>query len=112
MRPSILCSIGLVILSSGFLGCAREPEGDQRDQKSMAEKTIEEVLKEHTDEWMSVPGVVGTAIGACDDVPCIKILIAQRTPEVQEGIPAAVEGFRVEIEVTGEFRALDSARDG
>ena len=71
-----------------------------------ANKTIETVLKEQTDKLMSLPGVVGTAQGLCDDKPCIKVYVAELTAELEKKIPKKVEGYVVDIEVTGEFRAL------
>jgi hypothetical protein len=56
---------------------------------------------------MSVPGVVGTALGRCDGALCITILVAQRTREVEERIPASVEGYVVNVEVTGPFQARE-----
>lgn len=72
----------------------------------MPAKTIEEVLKEHTKELMSVPGVVGTALGLCDDTPCIKVYVAKKTSELDQKIPDILEGYPVMIEETGEIRAL------
>ena len=69
--------------------------------------SIEEVQEAHTPEWMSIPGVVGTGIGKCGDLPCIKVFVAQKTPEVDRQIPDQVEGYPVRVEVTGPFRALD-----
>lgn len=73
-----------------------------------AERRIEEVLREKTDEWMAVPGVVGTGLGLCDGAPCLVVLVARRTPEVEGRIPGEVDGHPVRIEVTGEFRARDT----
>jgi hypothetical protein len=70
----------------------------------MSPPSIEEVLLRHTRAWMSVPGVVGTAIGRCDGLPCIKVLVAQKTRAVEEKIPATAEGYPVTVEVTGPFR--------
>lgn len=72
----------------------------------MPERTIEVVLKEHTDRLMALSGVVGTAQGLCDDKPCIKIYVAEMTPELEQAIPQELEGFTVDVEVTGQFRAL------
>lgn len=65
-----------------------------------APKTIEAVLAAHNDSLMAVPGVVGTAIGRCDDAPCIRILVIRVTDEVQRRIPGRLEGFPVRIDVT------------
>ncbi len=70
----------------------------------MAEPTIEEVQERYTTEWMALAGVVGTGIGACDGEPCIRVFLARPSPEAEERIPPEVEGYRVELEVTGEFR--------
>ena len=67
--------------------------------------TIEEALKKHTEELLAIPGVVGIGQGLCDGVPCIKVLVIERTPEIEQRIPDTVEGYRVEVEVTGRIRA-------
>ena len=72
----------------------------------MAGKTIKAVLREHTDRLMSLPGVVGTAIGECEGKPCIKVLVVKETPELVNEIPRTLEGYPVIIEETGEIRAL------
>ena len=72
----------------------------------MAAKGIEEVLKEHTNELMTIPGVVGTAEGLCDGKPCIKVYVIKKTPELNNKIPHILEGYPVSIEETGEFKAL------
>lgn len=72
----------------------------------MAEKPIEQVLKEHTEQLMALPGVVGTAQGLCGNNPCIKIYVAQLTDELRKSIPPRLEGYEVDIEETGAFKAL------
>lgn len=72
----------------------------------MARKTIEQVQEEHTDRWMSIPGVVGTAISQVDGEPCIRVLVARKTEELTERLPARAEGYRVVIEESGEIRPL------
>jgi hypothetical protein len=67
--------------------------------------SIEETLKKHTQELMAIPGVVGTGQGLCDGTPCIKVLVIERTPEIKKRIPDTLEGYRVEVEVTGRIRA-------
>jgi hypothetical protein len=55
---------------------------------------------------MSLPGVVGTAQGLCDDKPCIKVYVIKKTSELAKEIPDIIEGYRIMIEETGEIRAL------
>jgi hypothetical protein len=67
---------------------------------------IDQVLQTHRDEWLSIPGVVGTAIGQRRGKPCIRVLVARRTKEIATRIPGKVDGYPVLIEETGPFRAL------
>lgn len=75
-------------------------------KNAMIPKAIKEVLRDHTGELMSLPGVVGTAQGLCDSKPCIKVFVTEKTPELEKRIPHTIEGYPVSIEVTGEFRRL------
>ena len=74
----------------------------------MTERTIEQVQEEHTDTWMAIPGVEGTAIGLYEGKPCIKIFTSRDPQELQSKIPLTVENHPVIIEQTGTFRALDN----
>jgi hypothetical protein len=67
--------------------------------------SIEETIKEHSEELMSIPGIVGVGQGLCDNKPCIKIYIIKRTPELDSKIPGLLDGYEVSIEITGEIRA-------
>ena len=75
----------------------------------MQKKTIEEVLREHTDSLVSVPGVVGTAQGQYAGRPCIKVYVVKKTPELLKKIPSDIEGYTVIVQETGEIRTLGSS---
>ncbi len=106
-----LISIVIIIFSISVVRFAyKTVEGEESEDK-MPEKTIEEVLKEHTNKLMSIPGVVGTAEGLCDDQPCIKVFVIKKTPELEQKISPVLDGYTVEVEETGEFRALPENKD-
>jgi len=71
-------------------------------------KSIESVLKEQTPSLMALLGVVGTAQGKYRGKPCIKVFIAKKSPELLGQIPPLLSGYRVIVEETGEFLALDT----
>ena len=73
----------------------------------MSEKTIEQVLEERTDQWMTIPGVEGTAIGMFQDKPCIMILSSVTPRQLRSKIPETIDGYQVVIRQTGTFRALE-----
>jgi len=99
-------SIGLISFAIGIGSCVNKAVENGQGEDTMPPKTIEEVLKEHTEELMSIPGVVGTAEGLCDGNPCIKVFVIEFTPELEQKILNILEGYPVEVEETGEFEAL------
>ncbi len=67
-----------------------------------------QVQLRHTQRLMAVPRVIGTAVGVTEDGrPAVKILAAERGAEV----PDELEGFPVEVIVTGEIFALPAQAD-
>ena len=75
----------------------------------MQKRKIEEVLREHTDSLLSIPGVVGTAQGQYEGSPCISVFVSNKTPDLLKKIPSAIEGYTVVVKETGEIRALGSS---
>ena len=73
----------------------------------MASKTIEDAQKALSDSLMSRSGVVGMGIGECDGEPCIRVFVVEKTEDLMRQIPETFEGFRVEVDETGEFQARD-----
>jgi len=103
----VLLNICTISAAGILAGCSYTgPSGLEKGQ-SMAERTIEQVLKDRTDDWMAISGVEGTAIGLFEGKPCIKIFTSSKAQEIRDKIPSTVEGHPVIIEETGAFRALD-----
>src|SRR5512145_2214818 len=98
--PSACVILAALIVTSG-LGCnPGRPESEQAER--MATKTIQQVQEEHTNEWMALPGVVGTALGQQDGKPCILVLTASNTEQIRQKIPVRVQGYPVVIQYVGE----------
>jgi hypothetical protein len=88
--------------------CGGAGLGDQpaeQEEPGTVAKTIEEAQAQLTDSVMSLPGVVGIAIGECEGEPCIKVLVVEETAELAEKIPSRFEGYPVALLETGEIRA-------
>ncbi len=73
----------------------------------MPDSAIIAAQEELTKTVMALPGVTGTAVGLCDDSVCIKVYLARRDETLMEQIPETFLGFKVDVEVTGEFRPLE-----
>ena len=104
----ILLIIGFMTAAGGFNGSSWSSAGEIDKGQTMPERTIQQVQEEHTEEWMSIPGVEGTAIGLFEGKPCIKVFTSRDPQELQSKIPSTVENHPVIIEETGTFRALDN----
>jgi len=103
----VLLNVGAMTAAGSFSGCCRSSVGGLEKGQSMPERTIEQVQEEHTDGWMAIPGVEGTAIGLFEGKPCIKVFTSSKSQQLRANIPSTIEGYPVIIEETGEFRALD-----
>lgn len=93
-----------LVIAVGLAACASSSY--RREEPKMAAKTIEEVLREHSRELMSLPGVVGTAQGLCAERPCIKVYVIRKSAELGRKIPDIIEGYPVAVEETGEIRTF------
>ncbi|UCG15074.1 MAG: hypothetical protein JSU72_16665 [Deltaproteobacteria bacterium] len=106
MLTAVICCIGITVCTGNSVTFADQTGNARGGEEGMPEKNIEEVLKEHTPELMSRPGVVGTGQSLCDGQPCIKVFVVKETPELKEEIPDTLEGYPVVIKESGKFRAL------
>jgi len=96
----IIISICIVILNPSSIIITSS------ENNKMPSKSIEEVLEEHTNELMSIKGVMGTAQGLCIGKPCIKVYVIKKSEDLIHQIPSSLDGYPVEIEETGVFKAL------
>lgn len=99
----ILLATALLLFLGGLITCGPETVPEQ-EQEHRAADPIEQVLKQHTDRLMSIPGVVGTAIGECAGRACIMVLVVNKTPDLMKKIPSTLQGFPVGVEETGAIR--------
>ena len=106
--PCWIVATTLLGLAAVPAGCAKRRVPDEQREASVPGQPIAVVLSRHNDALLSIPGVVGTGIGDCGGKPCIKVFVQRKTPALVQRIPAALEGFPVAVEETGEIRALDS----
>lgn len=68
---------------------------------------IRDVKKKHESAWMAMEGVVAVGIGlVAGSKPGIVISVSKNPAQIRQKIPATVEGIAVEIQETGEIRAL------
>jgi hypothetical protein len=70
-------------------------------------RDVNAVMEAHTARLMAIPGVTGVAVGLTHrKTPCILVLVTRSTSETKKRIPKEIEGYPVEVMVTGEIRGL------
>ncbi len=107
MVKSFLVAVGLLWLVAGAAACGQPGAEAGQEEKPVTQKSIEQVLQEHTDSLMALPGVVGTAQGLCSEGPCIRVYVVEATQDLLKQIPEEIEGYTVDVQQTGEIKALD-----
>ena len=109
---------GLAALSLAATSCrgrdASPPPADSSmtvpEPASRPSRPLADVIRDRAAELMALPGVVGIAEGALPDgSPCLRIYLERRTPEIDARLPRTVEGWPVDVEVSGAFRAMDDS---
>ncbi len=110
------CPKKFYFISFGFLallglimgvGYSNNIKDNSSGQSEMPRRDINEVMEAHVEELMKLPGVVGVYISALDDgTPCIKVMVVEKTTELEQKIPKFLEGHPVLLIATGEIRPL------
>jgi hypothetical protein len=74
----------------------------------MPKRDINAVLSAHEGDLMAIPGVEGVYVGLMDDgkTLCLKVMVSEKTRELDQQIPKSLEGYPVVIEKTGVIRPL------
>ena len=85
------------------------PEMMAQNKSPAPRRDINDVLRAHDKELLAIPGVIGVYVAVLEDgkTPCLKVMLAQKSPETERAIPRRLEGYPVVVEVTGEIRPLE-----
>lgn len=88
------------------LEAGASPEGNPKETSVMNKPSIEEVKAASEKDLMAIPGVMGVGISLNRDrQPCIKVYVDRQSASTVDQIPQIIEGYPVEVEVRGTFRA-------
>lgn len=73
----------------------------------MSQRSIDDVLRAHTDHLMSIDGVVSVGQGLCGGEPCMRVGVSVPADTLRGKIPDSLEGYPVEVTEIGMVRPLD-----
>ena len=98
------CLVWLVLFAL-TAGCRKNMASDN---SPAPKRDINAVLRDHDQKLLAIPGVVGVYVAVLEDgkTPCLKVMLAQKTPEAERDLPKSIEGHPVVSEVTGDIRPL------
>lgn len=71
------------------------------------QQTIREIKKKYEQQWLAIKEVVGVGIGTLENKEIgIIISVIKLDDTIRKKIPNEVEGVKIEIRESGEFKAL------
>ncbi len=93
----------LLVVACLMAGCQKN-----MNDSPAPKRDINAVLADHDKQLLATPGVVGVYVGVLSDgrTPCLKVMLARKSPDLERSIPRTLEGHPVLTEVTGEIRPL------
>ena len=105
-RFKLAISVIAAIVFLGWIGRAQTQAAAANPLQGLREylSGAVDIQERHHKRLRTIPNVVGTAVGVSEEgKPIIKVYT--KSPGVM-AIPTSLDGFRVEVEETGEFHAL------
>ena len=78
------------------------------DQDSVPRRDINAVLRDHDEELLAIPNVVGVYVGVIENTtkPCLKVMLAREPSKSDPAVPRWIEGYPVVTEVTGNIEPM------
>lgn len=73
----------------------------------MSQRSIEDVLRAHTDHLMGIEGVVSVGQGLCGGADCIRVGVRVPADTLRDAIPDSLDGYPVEVTEIGMVRPLE-----
>jgi len=104
MMPVRFLTVAVMALGLALLPACR-PAGDPAAVKAPT-RPIEQVLSAHAPRLMAMTGVTAVGQGELSDHrPCIRVFLLAHDAELERRIPKSIEGYPVDVQVTGAIRA-------
>lgn len=93
----------LGVVPEGFAAASTVEESMRTEDPEMTR--LEAIQARHEASLFRLPGVVGVGLSRDSDGWFIKVFASRLTSELRNGVPQSIEGVRVKVFESGEFRA-------
>jgi hypothetical protein len=101
-----------LILSAVLLFSLQSCHSQNKDSLDMNKKPVEQVLKDHQDELLSIEGVEGFYQGMDEDGnTTIVLMTVDLNENLLKAVPDSLEGYPVHLEAGGKIRPLKEIRE-
>lgn len=109
LRAHVAAAIALT--AAGCQARAPEPAASSPSPAPAAEHAADQslslVIARHATELMGVPGVVGVYEGETDGRPVLRVMVLSRADSTLKRIPKTLDGYDVEVEVSGPIKPMN-----
>lgn len=107
MNPLLVAAVllPLFIMGNGCRETEKEVDASTKNE-SVADRPIEDVLRDNTDRLMNIEGVVSVGQALCKETPCIRVGVRALTDSLRRQIPDSLEGHPVDVHELGTVRPL------
>jgi hypothetical protein len=115
MRSWNLRTLASAVVAIFVAGCqARAPEQSASTTpapapaaETTADQSLSLVIARNATKLMGIPGVVGVYEGQSDGRPVLRVMVLSRADSTMERIPKSLEGYAVEVEVSGPIKPMN-----
>ena len=77
------------------------------DTTTSSDQSLSLVIARNATKLMGIPGVVGVYEGVSDGKPVLRVMVLSRADSTMEKIPKTLEGYDVEVEVSGPVKPMN-----
>lgn len=111
-NPRALAAAAIALIVAGCQAQPREPAPASapvtgQSQEPAPEQSLSLVIARNAGTLMGIPGVVGIYEGETGGKPVLRVMVLSRADSTLKRIPKTLEGYDVEIEVSGPIKPMN-----
>jgi len=86
---------------------ASSPPAPAPAAEHAGDQSLSLVIARNATKLMGIPGVVGVYEGESQGKPVLRVMVLSRADSTMEKIPKTLEGYDVEVEVSGPVKPMN-----
>lgn len=111
-NPRAVVVAALALLAAGCQPRTPEPAASTEAApdtvaRPASDESLSLVIARNAEKLMGIPGVVGVYEGETGGKPVLRVMVRSRADSTLQRIPKTLEGYDVEVEVSGPIRPMN-----